>query len=153
MRPSHAISVPVDVLRHAEGLDLPAYETASAAGMDLLAALEGDLVLAPGERMAVPTGLRIAIPAGYEGQVRPRSGWALKAGVTCLNSPGTIDADYRGEVKVILANLGQGPVTIERGMRIAQIVFAPVARAVWLRASELAETARGEGGFGSTGVR
>ena len=153
MRPTYAISVPVEVLEHGEGLDLPAYATKGAAGMDLVAAIETPLELAPGQRDAVPTGLRLAIPPGYEGQVRPRSGWALKSGVTCLNSPGTIDCDYRGEVKVILANLGSQPVTVERGMRIAQLVFAPVARAIWLRAEALTETARGSGGFGSTGIR
>lgn len=143
--------MPVEVLPHAVGLALPAYETPGAAGMDLMAAIEAPLVLAPGARAAVPTGLRVAIPPGHEGQVRPRSGWALKAGITCLNSPGTIDSDYRGEVKVILANLGGEPVTIERGMRIAQIVFSPVVRACWAIAAPLAPTARGEGGFGSTG--
>lgn len=152
MPPGTPISVPIEILAHGRGLDLPAYETAGAAGMDLLAALEGPVVLEPGARDAIPTGLRLAIPVGYEAQIRPRSGWALKAGVTCLNTPGTIDSDYRGEVKVILANLGQAPVTVERGMRIAQIVFAPVTRAVWSPGSALDETARGEGGFGHTGL-
>ena len=153
MRPTYAISVPVEILEHGQGLELPAYASRGAAGMDLPAAVTAPLVLAPGARVAVPTGLRMSIPEGYEGQIRPRSGWALKAGITCLNSPGTIDCDYRGEVQVILANLGSEAVTIERGMRIAQIVFAPVAHAIWLRASELAGTARGDGGFGSTGTR
>jgi dUTP pyrophosphatase len=143
--------VPVEQLPHARGLALPAYETRGSAGMDLLAAVEEPLVLAPGSRAAVPTGLRVAIPEGYEGQIRPRSGWALKEGVTCLNTPGTIDSDYRGEVRIILANLGAAPVRIERGMRIAQIVFAPVARASWRPDADLGETERGEGGFGHTG--
>jgi dUTP pyrophosphatase len=152
MRPTYAICVPVEVLPHGEGLDLPAYATRGAAGMDLRAAVDEPLELAPGARAAVPTGLRLAIPGGFEGQVRPRSGWALRSGVTCLNSPGTIDSDYRGEVRVILANLGQEIVRIERGLRIAQVVFAPVARACWARDRELAPTARGEAGFGSTGL-
>ena len=147
------IAVPVEVLPHGEGLDLPAYETDGAAGMDLLAAVVEPLVLAPGARDLVPTGLRIAVPPGHEAQVRPRSGLALKHGITCPNSPGTIDSDYRGELKVILQNLGQEPFAVERGMRIAQIVFAPVVRAAWAPAASLEATARGEGGFGSTGVR
>jgi dUTP pyrophosphatase len=140
-------------LPHGEGLPLPAYETALAAGMDLRAAVEEDtpLTLAPGERFAVPTGLAIALPAGFEAQVRPRSGLALKAGITCLNTPGTIDADYRGEVKVILINLGQASFVIRRGERIAQMVVAPVVQAGWTEVESLEETARGEGGFGSTG--
>jgi len=146
------IRVPVEVLEHGRGLGLPAYATHGSAGMDLMAAVSEALVLAPGARAAVPTALRIAIPEGYEAQVRTRSGWALKSGVVCPNSPGTIDSDYRGELKVILANLGQDPVTIERGMRIAQIVFAPVVRAAWAPEEALAETARGSGGFGHTGV-
>lgn len=153
MTSSQPISVPLEVLPHAEGLALPAYETAGAAGMDLLAAVVEPAVLAPGARTLVPTGLRIAVPPGFEAQVRPRSGLALKHGITCPNSPGTIDSDYRGELKVILANLGAEPFPIERGMRIAQIVFAPVARATWAPAASLDATSRGEGGFGSTGVR
>ncbi|MDJ0975433.1 MAG: dUTP diphosphatase [Planctomycetota bacterium] len=145
------LQVPVDVLPHAEGLPLPAYETAGASGVDLRAAVSDPYVLAPGARWLCPTGLRIAIPEGFEGQVRPRSGLAYKHGVTCLNSPGTIDADYRGEVKVILANLGDADVVIERGDRIAQLVFAPVVRATWTLNSDLETTARGGGGFGSTG--
>jgi len=145
------VRVPVAILPHAAGLDLPAYETRGSAGMDLRAALDAPLDLAPGARIAVPTGLRLAIPEAYEAQIRPRSGWALKEGVTCLNSPGTIDSDYRGEVKVILANLGQAPVRIERGMRIAQIVFAPIVRAAWAPQGALDATARGHGGFGHTG--
>ena len=146
------LSVPVEVLPHGQGLALPAYETAGAAGMDLLAAVEDPLVLAPGARAVVPTGLRIAVPPGHEAQVRPRSGLALKHGITCPNSPGTIDSDYRGELGVILMNAGGEPFTVERGMRIAQLVFAPVVRAAWAPATTLDATARGEGGFGSTGV-
>jgi dUTP pyrophosphatase len=134
-------------------LPLPAYESAAAAGMDLPAAVEQELTLAPGERVLVPTGLAIALPDGYEAQVRPRSGLAARNGITVLNTPGTVDADYRGEVKVILANLGNEDFTIERGMRIAQMVIAPVIQAVWQEADSLPETARGEGGFGSTGTK
>lgn len=142
-------------LAHGEGLPLPAYETALAAGMDLRAAVAEDapLTLQPGERFAVPTGLAIALPPGFEAQVRPRSGLAFKSGITCLNSPGTIDADYRGEVKAILVNLGQQAFEIRRGDRIAQMVIAPVVQAVWAEAESLDETQRGEGGFGSTGGR
>jgi dUTP pyrophosphatase len=142
-------------LSHAEALPLPACETAGAAGMDLRAAVpEGaPLTLAPGGRIAVPTGLILEIPEGFEGQVRPRSGLALNHGVTCLNSPGTIDADYRGEVKVILANLGAEPFIVTRGMRIAQLVIAPVARVEIVEAGELTASARGAGGFGSTGTK
>jgi dUTP pyrophosphatase len=142
-------------LPHAEGLPLPAYETEHAAGMDLRAAVAEDapLTLRPGERDAVPTGLTMAIPPGFEGQVRPRSGLALRSGVTCLNTPGTIDADYRGEVKVILINLGAGDFTVRRGDRIAQLVIAPVTNAAWSEVESLDETARGQGGFGSTGGR
>ncbi|WP_337848363.1 dUTP diphosphatase [Sphingomonas sp.] len=136
-------------LPHGEGLPLPAYATAGAAGMDVVAA--EDLVLAPGARHAVATGFAIAIPPGYEVQVRPRSGLALKHGITCLNTPGTIDEDYRGEVKVILANLGDAPFTIARGERIAQLVPAPVQRALFEEVAVLDETDRGSGGFGSTG--
>ena len=142
----------VEILEHARGLALPAYETRGSAGMDVMAAIEHPVELAPGERAAVPTGLKMAIPEGYEAQIRPRSGWVLRSGITCLNSPGTIDCDYRGEIKIILANLGQEPVTILRGMRTAQIVFAPIARAVWAPGVELSETTRGEGGFGHTGL-
>jgi dUTP pyrophosphatase len=140
-------------LPHAEGLPLPAYETEHAAGMDLRAAVAEDapLTLRPGERDAVPTGLTMAIPPGFEGQVRPRSGLALRSGVTCLNTPGTIDADYRGEVKVILINLGQADFVIHRGDRIAQLVIAPVVQAQWAEVDSLDETGRGAGGFGSTG--
>jgi len=140
-------------LPHAEGLPLPAYETAHAAGMDLRAAVpEHDpLTLRPGDRHAVPTGLAMAIPPGFEGQVRPRSGLALRAGVTCLNSPGTVDADYRGEVKVILINHGPEDFIVRRGDRIAQLLIAPVIQATWREVDVLDDTARGEGGFGSTG--
>ena len=140
-------------LPHAEGLPLPAYETAHAAGMDLRAAVPEDapLTLRPGDRIAVPTGLVLAVPPGFEGQVRPRSGLAFRNGVTCLNSPGTVDADYRGEVKVILINLGPENFIVRRGDRIAQLLIAPVVQAAWREADALDETARGEGGFGSTG--
>ncbi|MEP3435571.1 MAG: dUTP diphosphatase [Hoeflea sp.] len=141
-------------LPHGEGLDLPAYETPGSAGMDLRAAVDEDtpLEIAPGGRFAVPTGLIMEIPEGFEGQVRPRSGLALKSGVTCLNTPGTIDSDYRGEVKVILANLGAEPFTVTRGMRIAQLVIAPVVQAQVTLHQALGETGRGTGGFGSTGT-
>ena len=144
----------IEVVRlpHAEGLPLPCYATEGAAGMDLLAAVMSSVVIPPGGRMLVPTGLRIAIPAGYELQVWPRSGLALKNGVVLPNSPGTIDEDYRGEVGVIVLNAGDAPFTVERGMRIAQAVVAPVLRAAWREVAELPETARGSGGFGSTGT-
>ncbi|UAJ11584.1 dUTP diphosphatase [Polymorphobacter megasporae] len=146
------IVIDVEIMRHADGLDLPAYATEGAAGMDVVAALDRDLVLAPGARAAVPTGLKLAIPDGYEVQVRPRSGLALKHGLTVANAPGTIDSDYRGELKVLLANLGDAAVTITRGMRIAQLVVAPVVRGRWVAVDTVAEdTARGSGGFGSTG--
>ena len=138
-------------LPHGVGLPLPAYATPGSVGIDLAAALEAELVLAPGARALVPTGFAIALPMGYEAQVRPRSGLALKHGVTVLNSPGTIDADYRGEVGVILANLGDSPFTVSRGMRVAQLVIAPVARAICAEVRRLPNSARGAGGFGSTG--
>ena len=140
-------------LPHAEGLPLPAYETPGSAGMDLRAAVpeHEPMTLRPGARALVPTGLCMAIPLGFEVQVRPRSGLAAKHGVTCLNTPGTIDADYRGEVKVILANLGEEDFVIRRGERIAQMIVAAVAQAAWLETDSLNETARGAGGFGSTG--
>ena len=143
------IEIRLKRLPHGEGLPLPAYATAHAAGMDVVAA--EDVTLAPGARHAVATGFAIAIPAGFEVQVRPRSGLALKHGITCLNTPGTIDADYRGEVKVILANLGGEPFEVRRGERIAQLVPAAVQQARFAEVAELDETARGEGGFGSTG--
>jgi dUTP pyrophosphatase len=144
---------PVEVKRLPHNLDLPlpAYETEESAGMDLRAAVTAPVVLAPGARALIPTGLAIALPMGLEAQVRPRSGLALKHGVTCLNSPGTIDSDYRGEVSVILINLGQESFTIARGDRIAQIVIAPVFQAEWIEVEDLEATTRGEGGFGSTG--
>jgi dUTP pyrophosphatase len=143
------IEIALQRLPHGEGLPLPSYATAGAAGMDVVAAEE--LVLAPGQRQAVATGFAIAIPDGYEVQVRPRSGLALKHGITCLNTPGTIDSDYRGEVKVILANLGSEPFPIKRGERIAQLVPAPVLKAAFQEVESLDETQRGERGFGSTG--
>lgn len=141
-------------LPHGEGLALPSYETAGAAGMDLRAAVPEDrpLIILPGKRALVPTGLVLEIPQGFEGQIRPRSGLAFKHGVTCLNTPGTIDSDYRGEVKVLLINLGDEDFSIERGMRIAQIVFAQVARASAEERSLAEITERGAGGFGSTGT-
>jgi dUTP pyrophosphatase len=144
-----AIPVRVKRLPHFEGLELPAYATEGAAGMDVLAA--EDVTLAPGARHAVATGLAVAIPSGFEIQVRPRSGLALKHGVTVPNTPGTIDSDYRGELKVILINHGPAPFEVRRGDRVAQLVLAPVVQATWLKVDELDETARGEGGFGSTG--
>ena len=145
-------TVPVLVRRlpHFDGLTLPAYATEGAAGMDVLAA--EDVTLQPGARHAVATGLSVGIPPGYEIQVRPRSGLALKHGISVPNAPGTIDSDYRGELKVILINLGASAFEVRRGDRIAQLVLAPVVRASWLKVDELDETARGEGGFGSTGV-
>lgn len=150
---SQQVTVSVQRLPHAADLDLPRYATAHSAGMDLQAALATDLVITPGGRVLVPTGLAIALPEGYEAQIRPRSGLALKQGLTVLNSPGTIDADYRGEVQVIIANLGTEPVTLTRGMRIAQMIVAPYSRVVWDEADSLSTTARGSGGFGSTGVK
>lgn len=146
------IKVELTPLEHAVGLKLPTYATEQSAGMDLSAALEDPFVLEPGQRALIPTGLSIALPQGYEAQVRPRSGLALKHGVTVLNSPGTIDADYRGEIKVLLANLGAEEYTIERGMRIAQMVVAKHANIEWEVAEKLGETTRGAGGFGSTGT-
>lgn len=147
--PSPEIVIRLKRLDHGAGLPLPAYATAHAAGLDVVAA--EDLILAPGARHAVATGFAIAIPEGYEVQVRPRSGLALKNGITCLNTPGTIDADYRGEVKVILANLGAEPFAVSRGERIAQLVPAAVQRAAFAEVEALDETVRGAGGFGSTG--
>lgn len=147
------ITVSVRPLPHFEGLVLPAYETLGAAGMDIRAAVpEGaPIILQPGQREMVPTGLSVAIPHGFEIQMRPRSGLAAKHGLTCLNSPGTIDSDYRGELKVILINHGAEPFTINRGERIGQMVLAPVTRIVWQEVENLDETERGTGGFGSTG--
>ena len=149
---SATVDVTVTRLPHGAGLELPSYETGDAAGMDLRAAVTEELVLAPGARALVPTGLAIALPAGYEAQVRPRSGLALRNGISLVNTPGTIDADYRGEVGVILINHGDEPFTVDRGMRIAQMVIAPVTRAIWIEADSLPDTVRGAGGFGSTGT-
>jgi dUTP pyrophosphatase len=146
------VAVALSRLPHGADLPAPAYATAQSAGMDLLAAIEGEIVLAPGERRLVPTGIGIALPATHEAQVRPRSGLALKHGVTVLNSPGTIDADYRGEIGVILVNLGEKPFAIARGDRIAQLVVAAVARVAWDEREALSDSARGAGGFGSTGI-
>ena len=148
------IEIRVQRLPHASGLPLPSYQSEHAAGLDLLAALPAGapLMLAPGARALVPTGLAIALPPGYEAQVRPRSGLAVKSGLAVLNSPGTIDSDYRGEVQVLLINLGDAPVLLERGMRIAQMVIAPVQRAVLTEVPSLDPTTRGSGGFGSTGT-
>ena len=148
-------SHPIRVVRlpHAEGLALPSYATAGAAGRELLAAVASDLIIPPGGRALVPTGLTIALPTGFELQVRPRSGLALKNGITLPNSPGTIDEDYRGEVGVIVLNTGAEPFTVTRGMRIAQAVLAPVVRGHWEEVASLDDTDRGAGGFGSTGHR
>jgi len=147
------VRVRVTRLAHAAGLPLPSYATKDAAGADVCAALEAELVLRPGARAAVPTGLCVEIPQGYEMQVRPRSGLALRDGVGLLNSPGTIDADYRGEIKIILVNHGNQDVLVRRGDRIAQLVLAPVVTGIFEDAETLAPTERGEAGFGSTGVR
>ncbi|MCY1080772.1 dUTP diphosphatase [Archangium lansingense] len=147
-----SVSVRVRRVRaHPEPLALPRYETELAAGMDLRADIDGELTLGPLERVAVPTGLALALPAGYEAQLRPRSGLALKHGITLLNSPGTVDADYRGEVKVLLVNLSSQPFTLRRGERIAQLVVAPVSQVSLVELTVLDDTERGEGGFGSTG--
>ncbi|RWY89872.1 dUTP diphosphatase [Rhizobium leguminosarum] len=152
----HDLSPTLNLIRLAngEGLDLPAYESKGAAGMDLRAAVDeaAPLTLLPGKRALVPTGFIFEIPEGFEGQVRPRSGLAFKNGITCLNSPGTVDSDYRGEVKVLLANLGEEAFVISRGMRIAQMVIVPVTQARVAEITEASETMRGAGGFGSTGV-
>ena len=146
------VTIQVVRLPHGRDLPLPDYATAAAAGADLLAAISADVRLGSLERAIVPTGISIALPPGFEAQVRPRSGLAAKNGVTVANAPGTVDADYRGEIGVILVNLGKDPFTISRGMRIAQLVVARHARAVWQEAAKLEDTARGAGGFGSTGV-
>ena len=147
-----SVTVPVQRLLHGADLPLPAYATPGSAGLDLLAAVETALTLAPGDRAAVPTGIAIALPEGHEAQVRPRSGLALRHGVTLLNAPGTIDSDYRGEVKAILVNLGREPFTLRRGERIAQLVIAPVSQATWQLRETLEDSSRGAGGFGSTGT-
>ncbi len=146
------LAVPVRRFPHGSDLPLPAYATASSAGIDLLAAVAATVVLEPAARATIPTGIAIALPGGHEAQVRPRSGLAAKHGVTVLNSPGTIDADYRGEIAVILVNLGDAPFRIERGMRIAQMVVAPVDTINWQEVESLPDTARAAGGFGSTGT-
>jgi dUTP pyrophosphatase len=148
----NALAVPVRRLPHGADLPLPAYATASSAGIDLLAAVEATVVLQPAARAMIPTGIAIALPEGHEAQVRPRSGLAARHGVTVLNSPGTIDADYRGEVAVILVNLGDAPFRIERGMRVAQMIVAPVDTINWQEVESLPETGRAAGGFGSTGT-
>ncbi len=147
-----AIKIEICRLEHGQGLDLPHYASDAAAGMDLPAAVAQDLIIAPDARALIPTGFAIALPPSYEAQIRPRSGLALKHGITLLNSPGTIDADYRGEVGVIVANLGTEPFTVTRGLRIAQMVIARHERAVMILVDELDPTARGQGGFGSTGT-
>jgi len=146
------VKIALVLLPHANDLPLPAYATEHSAGMDLLAAVKEDVVIAPHKHVLIPTGLTISLPEGYEAQVRPRSGLALKSGITVLNSPGTIDADYRGEIGVILINHGDAAFTVTRGMRIAQLIIASYARAEWNQVSSLEESARGAGGFGSTGV-
>ena len=146
------IEIELSPLEHAVGLNLPTYATEHSAGMDLSAALEEAIEIGPGERMMIPTGLSMAMPDGYEAQIRPRSGLAVKHGVTVLNTPGTIDADYRGEIKVCLINHGQEPFTVERGMRIAHMVIARHANVKWIKVESLDETERGTGGFGSTGT-
>ena len=140
-------------LPNGAGLELPAYQSEQAAGMDLLAAVDEDVLVAPGARALVPTGIAIELPSGFEAQVRPRSGLAARHGVTVLNTPGTVDADYRGEIKVILINLGDQPFTVARGDRIAQMVVHAVTRIAWTEVGDLSETARGDGGFGSSGRR
>jgi dUTP pyrophosphatase len=146
------VSVALQRLSHGDGLPLPDYKSEHAAGADLCAAVREQLTLLPGARAQIPTGFSIALPLGYEAQIRPRSGLAIRCGVTCLNSPGTIDADYRGELQVVLANFGTEPFVVRRGDRIAQLVVGPVARAAFELVGELPPTERGSGGFGSTGV-
>jgi dUTP pyrophosphatase len=148
---SRAVSVRITRDSGCEDIPLPSYETAHAAGMDVRAAVTGPLTLKPGERALVPTGLRIGLPEGFEAQIRPRSGLAIKHGIILPNSPGTIDADYRGEIRIIIANLGQEPFTINRGDRIAQMIISPVTKVTWEVCDTLDQTARGEGGFGHTG--
>jgi len=148
---SKPVQIDIEILPEAEGLDLPAYASSGSAGMDLRAAIADEVVLQPGRTALVTTGLRLAIPPGYEAQIRPRSGLALKHGITIPNAPGTIDSDYRGVLQVILANLGSEPFVIRRGDRIAQMVIAPVVRAELRPVARIDDTARGEGGFGSSG--
>ena len=151
-KPLRAPVIKIKRLANGGGIDLPVYATSGAAGMDICAANEADIVLAAGERCAVPTGFAMAIPDGFEAQIRPRSGLALKHGISVANAPGTIDSDYRGEIAVIIINLGNAPFTITRGMRIAQMVIAPVTRGQFAEVADLDDSDRGEGGFGSTGV-
>ncbi len=151
-KPLRAPVIKIKRLANGGGIDLPVYATSGAAGMDICAANEADIVLAAGERCAVPTGFAMAIPDGFEAQIRPRSGLALKHGISIANAPGTIDSDYRGEIAVIIINLGNAPFTIARGMRIAQMVIAPVTRGQFAEVADLDDSDRGEGGFGSTGV-
>ena len=146
------MKVGIKRLAHAEGLPLPSYATTGSAGLDLLAALDAEIALQPGARLAVPCGIAIELPHGVEAQIRPRSGLALNHGITCLNAPGTIDSDYRGEIKAILVNLGEQNFTVKRGMKVAQIVFARIKRADIKEVDQLPVTVRGEGGFGSTGM-
>ena len=148
-----SVEVAVQRLPHGDGLALPAYASAGAAGADLLAAISAPVILAPGERAAIPSGIALALPQGFEAQVRPRSGLALDYGVTVLNAPGTVDADYRGEIKVILVNLGRSPFVVERGMRIAQIVVARIEEVRWRVSESLPASARGPSGFGSSGLK
>jgi len=150
--PLMTIDIRIRRLPHAEGLPLPVYATGGAAGADLCAAVEDEIAIEPGRRQAVPTGLVLEIPEGFEGQVRPRSGLAIRHGLTVVNAPGTIDSDYRGELKVLLVNLGADTVSIARGDRIAQLVVAPVTRAAFVETDDLTASDRGAGGFGSTGV-
>ncbi len=147
------VTINIKTLPNYDGLTLPQYATEQSAGMDLLAAIDAPITLKPMERRAIPTGIAIALPKGYEAQIRPRSGLAIKNGITMINSPGTIDADYRGEVGILMINLGTEDFVIERGMRIAQMVIAKYDYATWNVVTELDETARGEGGFGSTGTK
>ena len=147
-----AVDIAIKRLSHARGLDLPSYATSGAAGLDVCAAVESDLVLAPGKSVAVPTGFCVGLSRGYEAQIRPRSGLALRHGITVLNSPGTIDSDYRGEVKIILINHGDTAFKVSRGDRIAQLLILPVIRVTCIEVNDLVETERGEGGFGSTGT-
>lgn len=147
------IDIQIKKLPHGENLNLPSYATEHSAGMDLLAAIEHDIVIKQGERKLIPTGIAIALPDGYEAQIRPRSGLALKNGITVLNTPGTIDADYRGEIGVILINLSNEDFTVSKGMRIAQMIIASYIRANLVLSTELNDTARGSGGFGSTGIQ
>ena len=151
-KPLRAPVIKIKRLANGGGIDLPVYATSGAAGMDICAANEADIVLAAGERCAVPTGFAMAIPDGFEAQIRPRSGLALKHGISVANAPGTIDSDYRGEIAVIIINLGNAPFTVTRGMRIAQMVIAPVTRGQFAEVADLDDSDRGEGGFGSTGV-